>query len=101
MELTRRQLITLLGAAPATLLSGQGRADAEETPGNPAAMNLPAPEIVGDSWLNTGGKALHFYGEGGLVRAGNATVLHFWTFGCINCKHNQPSYSRWQKRFAG
>ena len=32
---------------------------------------------------------------------GRVTILHFWTFGCINCKHNLPSYARWEKRFAG
>lgn len=29
------------------------------------------------------------------------TVVHFWTFDCINCKRNLPFYDKWQKRFAG
>jgi thiol-disulfide isomerase/thioredoxin len=28
-------------------------------------------------------------------------VVHFWTLGCINCKHNLPSYNRWEKEFGG
>ena len=32
---------------------------------------------------------------------GKVVVLHFWTFGCINCVHNYPAYKDWQQRFAG
>ena len=28
------------------------------------------------------------------------TIVHFWTFGCINCKRNLPAYDRWWRRFA-
>ena len=31
---------------------------------------------------------------------GQVVVLHFWTFGCINCQHNYPSLKAWQKNFA-
>ncbi len=27
-------------------------------------------------------------------------MLHFWTFGCINCQHNLPYYNQWQADFA-
>ncbi len=30
---------------------------------------------------------------------GKVTVVHFYTFGCINCKRNLPYYHRWVKRF--
>jgi thiol-disulfide isomerase/thioredoxin len=30
---------------------------------------------------------------------GKVVVLHFWTFGCINCRHNLPYYNRWQVDF--
>lgn len=44
---------------------------------NPAALNVPAPELTGTSWLNTPGKApLTLAGQKGKV-----TVVHFWTFG--------------------
>jgi thiol-disulfide isomerase/thioredoxin len=32
---------------------------------------------------------------------GEVVVLHFWTFGCINCIHNYPTYKSWQERYAG
>ncbi len=32
---------------------------------------------------------------------GRVVVLHFYTFGCINCIHNFPAYRRWQEAFAG
>ena len=28
-------------------------------------------------------------------------MLHFWTFGCINCQRNLPHYNKWQQEFAG
>jgi peroxiredoxin len=31
---------------------------------------------------------------------GQVVVLHFWTFGCINCQHNYPTLKAWQKAFA-
>ena len=61
----------------------------------PPAGAVAAPELTGDSWLNVPkGSTLSL-----ASRKGKVTVLHFWTFGCINCKHNLPAYDRWQKRF--
>jgi thiol-disulfide isomerase/thioredoxin len=31
---------------------------------------------------------------------GKVVVLHFWTFGCINCQRNYPVYKAWQKKYA-
>jgi thiol-disulfide isomerase/thioredoxin len=31
---------------------------------------------------------------------GRVILLHFWTFGCSNCKHMLPRYSDWHARFA-
>ena len=46
----------------------------------------PAPELVGNAWLNlTNGDRLSL-----ASRKGKVTVVHFWTFDCINCKHNLP-----------
>lgn len=28
-------------------------------------------------------------------------LVHFWTLGCINCKHNLPAYNKWQMEFKG
>ncbi len=64
--------------------------------GNPVSLYAPAPELRGDAWLNTPqGKPMKLSD-----RRGQVTIVHFWTFGCINCKHNLPSYARWQKQFA-
>ncbi len=30
---------------------------------------------------------------------GKVVVVHFYTYGCINCIHNLPIYNRWQERF--
>ena len=62
----------------------------------PLAGAVAAPELLGDSWLNLPkGTQLSL-----ASRKGKVTVLHFWTYGCINCKRNLPAYDRWQKRFA-
>jgi thiol-disulfide isomerase/thioredoxin len=60
------------------------------------AFSRPAPKLAGEAqdWLNTGGKKLEF-------EKGRVYVVTFWTYGCINCQRNLPSYARWQKRFAG
>ena len=28
-------------------------------------------------------------------------MVHFWTFGCINCIHNQPHYKRGHEKYSG
>lgn len=80
-----RNLRTLLGLAtfPVALFAAQ-----------PIAMNLKAPEFSGKQWLNSEPLSL-------AARAGKVTVVHFWTFGCINCKHNLPSYENWRKQLSG
>jgi thiol-disulfide isomerase/thioredoxin len=65
--------------------------------GDPATLGgPPAPALVGNAWLNlTNGGRLSL-----ASRKGKVTVVHFWTFDCINCKHNLPYYLRWRRRFA-
>jgi len=46
----------------------------------PLADNSNAPALTGTTWIN--GQAAEFKGR--------VTVLHFWTFECINCRHNLP-----------
>ncbi len=58
--------------------------------------SVSAPELAGNSWLNVpAGTKLSL-----AARKGKVTVVHFWTFGCINCKRNLPAYNEWQKRFS-
>ena len=66
--------------------------------GDPSQMlaRSAAPELTGDSWLNLPkGSRLSL-----ASRKGKVTIVHFWTFGCINCKRNLAAYDRWWKRFA-
>ena len=60
---------------------------------SPAYM---APSLVGNNWINVKGNE----GEALKGLKGHVTVLHFWTYGCINCKHNLPSYSAWAKNYS-
>ena len=32
---------------------------------------------------------------------GKVVVVHFWTFGCINCKHNYLAYKGWHEKYGG
>lgn len=59
-----------------------------------ASAQTQAPELVGKQWLNPDGKSLSLESLRGKV-----TVVHFWTFECINCRHNLPAYARLQKKF--
>ena len=52
------------------------------------------PEVCGvDEWLNSSPLTL-------ADLHGKVVVLHFFTFGCINCIHNQPAYKDWHERFS-
>ena len=53
-----------------------------------------ATELVGNQWLNTGGKPVTLAGLRGKV-----VVLHFWTFACSNCLANIPAYNRIDRNF--
>jgi thiol-disulfide isomerase/thioredoxin len=64
---------------------------------NPVVQNTAAPELIGSEWLNTSNHQPIRLAD----RKGKITLVHFWTFGCINCKHNLPAYARLQKQFAG
>lgn len=61
----------------------------------PAYMDAQPPELQGGIWLNTSNKTPVKLAS----RKGKVTLVHFWTFGCINCKRNLPTYNRWQKQF--
>ncbi|HOC57395.1 MAG TPA: redoxin domain-containing protein [Verrucomicrobiota bacterium] len=59
-------------------------------------ISVPAPELTGAPWLNLPpGTRLTL-----ASRKGKVTIIHFWTYGCINCHRNLPIYDRWQKRYA-
>lgn len=63
---------------------------------NPIEINVTPPELVGGPWLNRpDNKPLKL-----ADRKGKVTLVHFWTFGCINCKHNLPVYNHWARDLA-
>ncbi len=52
-------------------------------------VGVKAPEIRGiEGWVNSRPIKL-------ADLRGKVVVLHFWTFGCINCIHNLPVYKTW------
>jgi len=52
-------------------------------------IGVKAPEIRGiEGWVNSRPVKL-------ADLRGKVVVLHFWTFGCINCIHNLPVYKTW------
>jgi peroxiredoxin len=59
-------------------------------------VNQRAPELVGGPWLNTHDGASITLAS----RKGNVSVVEFWTFACINCRHNLSAYARWSRKFA-
>jgi thiol-disulfide isomerase/thioredoxin len=78
MKRTLAVVVVGLGAALAT---GQVPA--------PVELNGRPPEFTGiEAWLN--GKPLDWK-----ALRGKVVVVHFWTFGCINCIRNYPHYKRW------
>ncbi|MCX6914452.1 MAG: redoxin domain-containing protein [Verrucomicrobiota bacterium] len=96
--------IALARKAPALLLMLLAALGLLSVPGGPlfagessqSSAGVVAPELTGDSWLNLPkGSRLSI-----AILKGRVTIVHFWTFGCINCKRNLPAYSRWWKRFA-
>lgn len=63
--------------------------------GGPWKAYQPVPELVGSDWHGAE-KPVTLMGLKGKV-----VLVHFWTFDCINCKHNLPAYNKWEKEFAG
>ena len=54
-----------------------------------------APELEGvTTWINSPSLTLS-------ELRGKVVVVHFYTFGCINCVRNLPHYNDWYERFAG
>ena len=54
----------------------------------------PAPELTGiTAWINSEPTSL-------AALRGKVVLVHFWTFGCINCIHVQPYVKAWYDRYA-
>ena len=54
----------------------------------------PAPELTGiTAWINSDPLTL-------ASLRGKVVLVHFWTFGCINCIHVQPYVKAWYDQYA-
>jgi thiol-disulfide isomerase/thioredoxin len=61
----------------------------------PKELSAAAPEFPADTqWLQSEPLKLSDL-------HGQVVIVHFWTFGCINCIHNYPVYKAWQEKYAG
>jgi RNA polymerase sigma factor (sigma-70 family) len=66
-----------------------------QLPEAPEEVRTAAPEFApGTEWLQSEPLTL-------ASLRGQVVVVHFWTFGCINCIHNYPAYKGWQEQYAG
>jgi thiol-disulfide isomerase/thioredoxin len=83
----RKKIAALLGLLTIVLLPG-GMFSALA-----AAIGMPAPEISGQSWLNS--EPLRLAGLKGKV-----ILVEFWTFGCYNCRNVEPHIKGWHDRYA-
>jgi len=64
-------------------------------PNRPEEVAVAAPEFArGTEWLQSEPLTV-------ASLRGQVVVVHFWTFGCINCIHNYPAYKAWQKQYGG
>lgn len=58
-----------------------------------AGVGTPAPEINGQSWLNSGPMQIS-----GLK--GKVVLVEFWTFGCYNYRNVEPYMKAWHQKYA-
>jgi len=75
-------------------VSVTGRVRAEEPA--PAVLHAQPPELperAQDDWFNSPVLKLS-------ALRGRVVVLHFWTFGCVNCRHNDAAYKAWFQKYA-
>jgi thiol-disulfide isomerase/thioredoxin len=52
-----------------------------------------APEITGQTWINTDPLRL-------ADLKGKVVMVEFWTFGCYNCRNVQPYVKEWHRKYA-
>ena len=92
-----------VGAAPSTVPGSTAAAKGDGLP-VPLASDLPgtvplddlgpAAELAGiTAWINSPPLTL-------ASLRGKVVLVHFWTFGCINCIHVQPYVKAWYDRYA-
>jgi len=95
-----RLLASMLSLAVLAMILTVASAEEDAKPGKPSTdtrnLGSPAPELAerpAEEWLNSKPFKL-------ADMQGKVVVLHFWTFGCINCVHNQPHYKLWFDKYS-
>lgn len=58
-----------------------------------AGIGMPAPEISGQSWLNS--EPLRI-----AELKGKVVLVEFWTFGCYNCRNVEPYIKGWHQKYS-
>ena len=58
-----------------------------------AELGTPAPEISGQSWLNSEPLRLAELKD-------KVVLVEFWTFGCYNCRNVEPYLKEWHQKYA-
>jgi thiol-disulfide isomerase/thioredoxin len=58
-----------------------------------AGVGMPAPEISGQSWLNSEPLRL-------AELKGKVVLVEFWTFGCYNCRNVEPYIKGWHQKYS-
>ncbi len=93
------RLQSAVAATPSTVVDQAMAADTTRAPsGEPQAVvpleDLgPAPELKGiTAWINSQPLTM-------ASLRGKVVLVHFWTFGCINCIHVQPYVKAWYDKY--
>ncbi len=99
-EQSMRQLRTREGESVQKLLSAAQRRILAELVGDDydlgqvRLLTFAAPDFKQvDEWVHTGPLKLSDL-------RGKVVAFHFWAFGCINCVHNLPHYTKWHDQLA-
>ena len=108
-SLNRRKMLTYLGLSVASLTgtiactrqtSSQSDRSIPTNPAEPSSQAIAAtpgrslPEFQGiEQWINSSPLSINDL-------KGKATLIHIWTFGCINCQRTLPYVIRWHEKYA-
>lgn len=64
-----------------------------ERPALAAVVGASAPEIGGQTWINSAPLQL-------AELKGKVVLVEFWTFGCFNCRNVEPHVKAWHEKYA-
>ena len=107
-SLNRRKMLTYLGLSMVSL--GGTIACTPQTPQSNSSTVVKPVESPGQALAAQSGRSLpEFQGIEQWINSsplsiralkGKATLIHIWTFGCINCQRTLPYVIRWHEQYA-